>query len=287
MKAIYVRELKSFFNNLSGYVFCAFVLFFAGIYTMAINLSQASPNFEYSIANMAFVYLICIPVLTMRIIAEERKQKTDQLFYSLPISMGNVVLGKYFAMLTVLILPLLVLCVYPLILSSFGTVSFTAAYGTLFGFFVLGAALTAIGMFVSSLTENQIIAGVVTIIALLVIYYLGTLASMVSVSSTIAMVVFTIIALLIAAVVWYLTKNYVVAAVLFAALEFALIVIKNSFASVFSNLLPSVMKKIALFDRFYDLPNGVFDITTMVFYIMIAVVFVFFTVQAMEKRRWS
>jgi len=287
MKAIYARELKSFFNNLSGYIFCAFILFFAGIYTMAINLSQASPNFEYSIANMSFVYLICVPVLTMRIIAEERKQKTDQLFYSLPISMGNVVLGKYFAMLTVLILPLLVLMFYPLILSLFGKVSFAAAYGTLLGFFALGAALTAIGMFVSSLTENQIIAGVVTIVAFLAIYYLGALATMVSVSSNIAMVVFSMVALLLGILIWYLTKNYVVAAVFFAAVEFVLIIIKNSFTSVFSSLLPSVMKKIALFDRFYEFPNGIFDITTLVFYIMIAVLFVFLTVQAMEKRRWS
>ena len=287
MKAVYLKELKSFFNNISGFVFCGFILFFAGIYTMAINLSQASPNFEYSIANMAFVYLICIPVLTMRIISEERKQKTDQLFYSLPISMNSVVLGKYFAMLTVLLIPLVVLAAYPLILSAFGTVSFRAAYGTLFGFFALGAALTAIGMFISSLTENQVIAGVVTIVALLIIYYLGTLATMVSVSSAIAMVVFSIIALIICGIVWYLTKNSVVSIVLFAACEFVLLIIKNSFTSVFSSLLPSVMKKIALFDRFYDFPNGIFDITTLVFYIMIAVLFVFFTVQAMEKRRWS
>ena len=262
MKAIYTRELKSFFNNLTGYIFCAFILFFAGIYTLAINLSQASPNFEYSIANMSFVYLICIPVLTMRIIAEERKQKTDQLFYSLPISMGNVVLGKYFAMLTVLALPLTVLLFYPLVLSMFGKISFAAAYGTILGFFALGAALTAIGMFVSSLTENQIIAGVVTIVVFLAVYYLGALATMVSVSSAIAMTVFSVIALLLGVLIWYLTKNYVVAAVFFVAVEFALVIIKNSFVSVFSSVLPSVMKKVALFDRFFEFPNGIFDITT-------------------------
>ena len=96
MKAIYKRELKAYFNNILGYIFCAFILLFIGIYTMAINLNGASANFEYAIGNMGFIYLIAVPIITMRAIAEERKQKTDQLLYSLPISMSEVVLGKFF-----------------------------------------------------------------------------------------------------------------------------------------------------------------------------------------------
>lgn len=287
MKAIFVREFKSFFNNLSGYIFCGFMLFFAGIYTMAINLSQASANFEYSIANMTFVYLISIPVLTMRSIAEDRHRKTDQLFYSLPVTMGQVVMGKYLAMLTVLIIPLVIMGIYPLILLSFGSVSLKAAYGTLLAFFALGAAFTAVGMFISSLTENQIVAAVVTIIVILINYYLGTLATMVSLSGVVAMIVFTVVSLLIAAVVYFMTKNSVVSIVVFAVLELLVLFLKNSFQTVFTSLLPDVMKKVALFDRFYNFPNGIFDITAIVFYVLISALFVFLTVQAMEKRRWS
>ena len=99
MTAVLRHELSSYFTNVTGYVFGAFLLLFAGIYTMVINLQSASPYFEYVLMNMDFIFLIIVPILTMRVIAEERRQKTDQLLYSLPLTMTQVALGKYLAML--------------------------------------------------------------------------------------------------------------------------------------------------------------------------------------------
>lgn len=94
MTAVLRHELSSYFTNVTGYVFGAFLLLFAGIYTMVINLQSASPYFEYVLMNMDFIFLIIVPILTMRVIAEERRQKTDQLLYSLPLTMTQVALGK-------------------------------------------------------------------------------------------------------------------------------------------------------------------------------------------------
>lgn len=234
MTAMMRRELGSYFKGMLGYLFTAFVLIFAGIYTMAYNLSGAYANFEYSLSAIAFIYLIAVPILTMRSLAEERKQKTDQLLYALPVSMTAVVLGKYLAMLVVLALPTLIMALYPLILSQFGTVSFGPAYGTLFAFFMLGACLLSVGLFVSSVTDNQVAAAVITLVAVLLLYFMSGLSDFVA-----------------------------------------------------EGLIHDAMIQLSVFDRFYTFVDGVFDLTAVVYYISFTTVFLFMTVQVMEKRRWS
>lgn len=150
MTAIYKKELKSYFINMSGYVFMAFLLLFAGIYVTAVNLKSAYASFEYALSSMTVVFLFIIPILTMRSLAEERHSRTDQLLYSLPLKVSDIVIGKYLAMLTVLLIPTAIMSVYPIILSVFGTVHYAACYGAILAFFLLGAALIAICMFMVS-----------------------------------------------------------------------------------------------------------------------------------------
>ena len=175
MKAVYKNELSTYFTTLTGYVFCAFLLLFAGIYTTLLCLKNQYVEFEYVLGNMCFVFFIIVPVLTMRVLAEERRQKTDQLLYSLPISTTEVVLGKYFALLTVLAMPLAVICLYPLILSLYGGLNMMGCYLAIIAFFFLGAAFLAIGVFVSSLTESQALAAGLCFVILLINYFLTTL----------------------------------------------------------------------------------------------------------------
>ena len=129
MKAVFRHELSSYFTGMTGYVFGAFLLLFAGIYTMAVNLNAGLSNFEYVLSNLSFIFLIIVPILTMRVIAEERRQRTDQLLYSLPLSMTGVALGKYAALLVVFLVPTGIICLYPLVLSAFGSVYLPLAFG--------------------------------------------------------------------------------------------------------------------------------------------------------------
>lgn len=287
MTAIYKRELKSYFNNVIGYIFCAFILLFVGIYTMAINLTGGSASFEYSIGNMAFIYMIAVPVLTMRVIAEERKQKTDRLLYSLPMSMSEVVMGKFFALLTVLLIPTIISCIYPLILSSFGKINFFASYGTILAFFLLGSALLSMGLFISSLTDNQITAVISTFVVLLINYYIVTLADYVSYSTTATFIAFTVLIVLAAACIYTITKNSVVAVLAAAVGELVLFVYKLVNPDALYGVFPKLMSRISVFERFYNFPNGMFDFTSVAYFLTVTAVFLFLTVQAMEKRRWS
>lgn len=172
MKAVFRHELATYFTGLTGYVFGAFLLLFGGIYTMVICLNAGSANFEYVLSNLSFIFLIIVPILTMRVIAEEKRQKTDQLLYSLPLSMTGVTLGKYAAMVVIFLIPTGVLCVYPLLLTAFGSIYLPAVFSTVVGFVFLGAALLAIGMFLSSITESQGVAAGLCFVVLLVCYFL-------------------------------------------------------------------------------------------------------------------
>ena len=180
MNAVFRHEVSSHFHSLSAYVFGAFLLLFGGVYTMVMNLNNLLTNFEFVMGNMAFIFLIIVPILTMRVLAEERRQKTDQLLYSLPISMTDVVLGKFGALLVMLLIPLAIIALYPVVLSAFGNIHFPTAYGAMLGFFLLGAALIAIGLFISSITESQAVAAGLCFVVMLLNYYISDLATFVA-----------------------------------------------------------------------------------------------------------
>ena len=171
MIAIFKHELKSYFHSLTAYVFGAFLLAVVGFGAVLCNIQAAFSNFELVFSFSSLVFVIIVPILTMRTIAEERRQKTDQLLYSLPVTTTEIVLGKYLALLVVYLVPLCIISGYPLIFSLFGDVYLLTSYGSMLAFFLLGAAFIAVGVFLSSVTENQLIAAVssIAIIGMLIL----------------------------------------------------------------------------------------------------------------------
>ncbi|MDD3414152.1 MAG: Gldg family protein [Lachnospiraceae bacterium] len=180
MTAVYKRELKSYFQSVTGCLFIAVNLLFIGIYFTAFNLSYGKPYISYAISSALFIFLVITPILTMRSFAEEKRQKTDQLLFTSPTSIGKIVIGKYLAMVTVFMIPVIIVCFYPLLLSMFGEVPFAESYVAILGYFLFGATSIAVGMFVSSLTESQIIASVGTFAILLVGYLMKGIEGIIS-----------------------------------------------------------------------------------------------------------
>lgn len=134
MKAIYKKELRSYLTSMIGYVFIVFILLLIGMYFTAINIQQAYPEIGYALGNASFVFLIAVPVLTMRVLAEEQKNRTDQMLLTAPVRIEHIILGKYLALLTVFLIPVAVICLYPLVLAQHGTISFAMSYTSLLGF---------------------------------------------------------------------------------------------------------------------------------------------------------
>jgi ABC-2 type transport system permease protein len=287
MKAIFRHELASHFQSVTGYVFGAFLLLFAGIYCMVINLKVGYANFEYVLSSMSFIYIIGIPILTMRTIAEERKQTTDQLLYSLPLTMTKIVVGKYLVLLIMLFIPIGIIAFFPLILSSFGNVNMAGAYGTLIAFYALGAALAALGVFISSLMENQGSAAGLCFAVMLLNYFISSLSGYVSTTAFASFAAFAVLILLLAVIVRVLTKNTFAAAMSGLLTGIALVLTYGLMGSKFQGTFPAVMKELSLFNRFYVFSEGVFDIRALVYFASVILVFLFLSVQSMEKRRWN
>ncbi len=287
MTAILKRELRSYYTSMTGYIIAAFLLLFIGIYTMAINLSYGYPNFEYVLDAMTFVYMILIPLLTMRLLAEERKQKTDLLLYSLPLSSIEIVLGKFLAACAVLALPLLIAGIDPLILSRFGTVNFATAYAALFAFFLMGCALISVGLFLSALTENQLMAGLLSFFVLLLNYFATGLANYVSSASYASFMVLMILGLIAALLVRFMTKNTVAALVFAVIADGGMLVCYLLNSGWFSGISGTVLNAVSIFSRLGSFINGVFDFRAIVYFLSVIGIFLFLTVQALEKRRWN
>ena len=287
MIAILKHELRLYFHSLTAYVFGAFLLLIVGIGSMLYNLQAAVSNFEYVLSFSSMVFAIIVPILTMRVIAEERKQKTDQLLYSLPISTTKIIVGKYLALLVLYLIPLAIISTYPLIFSKFGEVYLLTSYGSLIAYFMMGAALIAIGVFISSLTENQGFAAGIGIAVILFNYFSVSLAEYVSATAIGSSVVLFILAGVLGWIIKHLTRNenlgYGVGLTLMAAVV-ALFWIDES---KLEGLVPEIMKVLSLFDRFETFVNGVFDMTAIVYFVSIIIFFLFLSVQSLEKRRYN
>lgn len=287
MTAVLKHELSNYFHSLTAYIFSAFLLAFVGIGAMLYNIQSAVANFEYVLSFVCLGFVVVIPILTMRVIAEERKQKTDQLLYSLPIKTWEVVAGKYLALLLVFLVPLCIVSVYPLIFARFGEVYLLTSYGSLLAFFILGAALIAIGVFISSLTENQGFAAGIAIPVILLNYYSVSLAEHVSATAFGSFVALCVFAVLVGAVIRFLTKNENLAYGIGILLILAFGIAYFMDSSKFEGLLPDIMTKLSLFERFYSFVNGVFDLTAIVYYVTVIIFFLFLSVQSLEKRRYN
>lgn len=239
MKAIYKRELKSYFQSMIGYAFVAFMMAFVGIYFTAYNLNMGYPYFSYVLSSTLFIFMIAVPVLTMKSFAEERKSKTDQLLLTAPVSVTGVVLGKFFAMVTVFAIPVVMSCVYPLIIKMQGTAYLKVDYAAILVYFAIGCVYIAIGMFLSSLTESQIIAAVSTFAVLLVFNMWS-------------------------GIIGFLPDGTI------------------------GSWLKEILAKLDFTALLTDLiDNSLLDVSGVILCISMILVFVFLTIQTIQKRRWS
>lgn len=287
MTAVLKHELRIYFHSLTAYVFGAFLLAFVGIGAMLYNIQAAVSNFEYVLSFGCLVFVIIVPILTMRVIAEERKQKTDQLLYALPVTTTQVIMGKYLALLIVYLIPLCLICAYPLIFSQFGDVYLLTSYGSILAFFVMGGALLALGVFISSLTDNQGFAAGIGIAVILLNYYSVSLSEYIASTALGTAASLCVLIILLGFVIRHVTKNENLAYGICFLLYLGIIAVYCIDSTKLEGLLPKIMTKLSLFERFYGFVNGVFDMAAMVYYITFAVFFLFLSVQSLEKRRYN
>ena len=223
----------------------------------------------------------------MRIISDERRQKTDQLLYSLPITSADIVLGKFFSLVVVFLIPLALISTYPLIFANYGDVYLPTSYGSLLAFFLMGTAFISMGMFISSLTESQGMAAGICIAFMLLNYFCSSLADYVSNSVLSSVIALGILCAVLGLIVRYMTKSNYAGAIVFFIGVIAIVAMRFVGSESLENMLPNIMKNLSLYERFKIFVNGIFDMTGIVYYISVVVFFLFLCVQSFEKRRYN
>ena len=287
MLAIYKKELRAYFNSIIGWLFIAFFLAFIGIYFFLDNLYYGYIHFGYSLYSVGLIFILLVPMITMRIIAEENKQKTDQLLLTSPVSVEKIILGKYLAVISVFGVVMLITCTYPLIMSLYGEVNFAMNYAAIGGFFLMGCAYLALGTFISSVTESQALAAVATFIVVLVSYLMEGIASLFSTSAVTAWMVFAFLLLLAALLTWIMMKNKLVTGAFLAISQGVMAIIYFLKPTLLEGSIVSVFDWFSVEARYDDFVNGILNVADVVYYITFVVLFIFLTIQAMKKRRWN
>ena len=287
MTAIFLREFKGYFNSMLGWVLTGVMLLFGGLYFTAVNLQGGYTDLSYTLYSFIIVLLIFVPLLCMRSFAEEKRSRTDQLLLTSPVSIPGIVMGKYLSLLAMFAVPLGVYALYPLLMKALGAANFAASYSGLLAYFFLGAALIAVCMYLSTLTENQIVAALSGFGVLLVCYLMPAIQTLFTVGSSLALVVFAIILGAASLIIGLRSRSLVLGGGVFAVGCIALAVLFSVRSAAFTTAFSAVLGALALFEPFLNFVNGLFDVTALVYYAGVAGLFLFLTGQALEKRRWN
>ena len=287
MLTIYKKELRSYFTSMIGYVFIAFFLVIIGINFLFTNLIGGYANFEYALSGIVFIFVLLVPLLTMRLIAEENKQKTDQLLLTSPISARAIILGKFFAVFTIFLTVMAITCTYPLILVKFGTVSLATAYATIVGFTLLGGAYLAMGLFFSALSDSQVVAAIISFIVFIFTVLMDSIAKILPTDNKSAWIIFSVILLIICLIVFLMMHNLTVTIGTGLVGELLLTTIYIMQPTLFDGLVVKVMEWFSVITRFDTFALGIFDLSSVVYYISIIFIFLYLTTQAIKKKRWS
>jgi len=287
MAAIIKKEMRAYFTSVAGYGFLTVLLFLTGLFFSIANVMAMNPYYGSTLNQSTLLFLILIPVLTMRLFAEETRQKTDQLLYTSPLTISQIVVGKFIAAMLLFLIGMGITTIFPLILSMYGLIPTAETIGAFTGYILLGACYIAVGIFVSSLTENQIIAAVATFAVLFLFIVMDALAASMPVSRSSSAIFLALVAGGISFMLYRSTKSKLVAIilfVLFAAGGVTAFLLNNL---LFDGIITKVMNWFSLLKRFNNFMSGVLSISDIVYYVTFAFAFVFLTVNTIEKRRWA
>ncbi len=249
MSAIFKREFKSYFTTPVGYIFLAAFYFFLGLYFYMIYASGL-PEIGAAIISTYSVAVFAMPVITMRMMSEDRRQKVDQVLITAPVKLSAIVLGKFFAALSVFALAFAPTVIFEIIIASKVSVNVLTYIYPLLGILLLGGALIAIGMFISSMTESPAISAILTLVINILVLYMSNFASMVTVPEG----------------------------------------SEGFFSKIWTSIVSffvSFLEKAGFITVVENFASNVFSIVDIVYFVSIIAVFVFLSIRSLEKRRWS
>ncbi|MDR1902307.1 MAG: ABC transporter permease [Treponema sp.] len=287
MIAIFKRELQSYFQTSIAYIYLGFFLLVAGAFFTTGNLAVRSPQYTNFLGTFLFIFLLAIPLLTMRLFSEEKKQKTDQLLLTSPISVTEIVLGKFLAALALYLISLAVTIIYPIFIAVFGSLAVWEVVGSYLGFIFLGACYISIGLFISAGTENQFIAAMVCFFTLLLLLFIDPLIAVVPSGLTAGLVFAGVLAAAVGLFLYLNTRNVIITAGITALGAIVIAVLYLVKREVFFGFIMNFLSWFSLNKRYGNFSMGILELESLIYYISFSGLFIFLTVRLIEKRRWN
>lgn len=287
MIAMFKKEMRTYFTSMSGYIFLFFFTLISSIFYVLNCVLYGSGDYTPVLSSITLVFLLLVPTITMRLLAEEAKQKTDQLLFTSPVNVTNIVVGKYFAAISLLLIAVLITALFPLMLLPFGEIYFAQTFVAFVAFFLVGTCFISVGLFISSLTDNQIVAAVASFGVLLAMYLMDSIVQGLPSSRT-ASVIFTVLVVLaLTFFIYNNVKNVYISVAVLAVLAALIAGFYFGNPTVFDGLMINVFSWFSIMKRFDTFYLGIFDLSSILYYISFSAIFVYLTIQVIEKRRWS
>ncbi|MCR4717320.1 MAG: ABC transporter permease [Lachnospiraceae bacterium] len=288
MLAIFKREMQGYFTSMIAYLFMAGFVVVVGIYFMYYCVINGYADFAGAVLPSTCIWFsLLIPIITMRLWAEERKQKTDQLLLTAPISVTRIVLGKYLAVVTLFAITLLVLFLFPVILSFYADVAWPSVFTGFLGYLLLGCSLISIGFFISTLTENQIVSAVVSAVLVLMFFFLNNLADSFPGRARYSIMMLGVVVIGIMILFYTSTHKYLPSAIAGVLGIGAIACGYFINPSMYEDGAAKFVNWFSVLDRFYSFSDGLLNVSSIVYYLSFVGVFLFLTIRSIEKKRWN
>lgn len=289
MKAVLLKELRTYFKNPLGYVFIGMMLVVLGFYYAFYTMYYQVADYYHVLNAGSSLIIFVIPVLTMRIMSEESKNKTDQMLLTAPIKTSGIVLGKFFAAVIIFSIVILISMLQPLVtvIGFDGDLSVAQTAGGYIAFFLLGVSFIAIGMFISSLTENQLISAVVTIGVFTMLMLTEGIGETFPTSKYFTLCVLLILLAILLLIIYRAIREPMITGLIGLGGVVVILAVFFIAPQAYNGLIGTILESLSIFERYADMFSGVFSFSHIVFFLSITVFFLFLTYQVVEKKRWS
>jgi ABC-2 type transport system permease protein len=287
MLAIFKRELRAYFLTPVGYLYMGLFLLLTGVFYFFENLLSARSEFSGFLGSVLFIYLFAIPILTMRLFSEEKKQKTDQLLLTSPVSLTGIVCGKFFAALAVYCGTLAFTVAYAVVIAVYGDLQIWETVGSYIGIVFLGASYISLGIFISGLTENQFTAALVSFFVLMFIWLIDPVSQMVPSDTKAGIISAFVLMVAFLLFIYLYTRNLVIvigAAILGGLAIGGFYLFKRD---VFFGFIRKILGWFSLNRRYQTFSMGLLKFDSLLYYASFSGLFLFLTVRLIEKRRWN
>jgi len=287
MIPIYKKEMRTYFTQMMGYIFLAFMLLLVGLFFTIMNLMFRDANFQAVLGGTTMFFLFLVPILTMRLFSEEARHKTDQLLYTSPLSVAQIVLGKFLAALTLFLMASAIIALFPLMLSIYAeSMPVSRIVGTFIGWIFVGVCCIAVGVFISVLTDNQIVAAAGTFAALFVMFLMEAFAMSMP-TSAFASLMFVGLAIVAVAGIWFNSTRNILSSVLVALVGIAIAIGLYLFNNlIYDGIIVRALRWFSVYARFDSFAAGILNLSDIVYYVSFIVLFIYLSINVIEKRRW-